>query len=218
MTMQGSTSPYFCFILRLLFPIILTFSPLVHASSYVFGDISNSAPYSLPAQLFRNLTYDPVATSNISFISHNVSDPDDNLDYHNYVDWSVSVSVAADVPLSESSEEGIDTAMFMQATTLQIGPRRHIDPSWKVCAAVYLGGIGTDSWNTTDGTSCGPTMSSVCLRQMILYMMTDGVDEKGRCKSPGIQRACDNIITDDGIAFGMFLPVLCLCSLRFTTL
>lgn len=202
MAPRNPSLPSLSLLSRLILTPFLVLPSPSYASPYVIGDISDSAPYSLPAQLFRDLTSHAVASSIISFIGHNISDQEDPIRAN--VDWRLSVAVATDVPLAKSPEEGIDATMFIQATTLRFAPPRRVGPRWKICATVYLNGLGGERLEFQQVDGCGQTLTNVCMKQMMISVMTDGIDEQGRCKSPGIQRKCAGRITDEGSAFGMF--------------
>jgi hypothetical protein len=73
-----------------------------------------------------------------------------------------------------------------------------------MCATVYLGALGGEPLNAPEVDGCGQTLTNVCMKQMMIFAMTDGIDEQGWCKSPGIQRKCGGMITDEGSAFGTF--------------
>lgn len=209
-----STPPRPFFPLLLLLITTLTLPHLTLATpSYVYGDLTDTAPFSLPAPLFRDLTAHPAATANASIAGYNVSAPADTDAAAGapLPGWTLAAAVAPDVPLAASGNASVDKGKFTVATTLGIaappqllaggGGALVLDPSWRVCATVYIGGIlgagEGDGLLKTQG-SCSEVLPGDCLNEMMVAAVTSGVDVEGRCTNPGLQRKCVGIIGADG--------------------
>ena len=167
--------PRFANSFLLIFPLVLL--PQVRADpSYVFGNVSNSAPFEIPASLFHDLTSKPAVSSNVSLPGYNVSDPNSDSTGGTVGGWTLSAAVTPDIPLEKANNNTVDKSKFTEATILGISRpdgQATVSNRWKVCATVYLGGVvgsSTGSANQTpaDG-SCASVLPGACIEQMMVW-------------------------------------------------
>jgi hypothetical protein len=183
-----------------------------YAQSYVGGDLSNQAPYGVPPRAFASAISSPSANTRFSIHGYDTSIPAGAIDATaNHVNgWSIDIGVTANVPLTESSNANIDKNKCIDATTLSITPPNDIancDPdSWRVCAIVFTGGLGSsvtkDVQATKSDGSCGPLLPEDCIQKLQAESVAAKAGKGSGCADLKVPDECaDYFAGTDGTAY-----------------
>lgn len=214
MSRRQRNQPY-----ALLFAALL--STAVSAQSFVGGDTSGQAPFSLPPSIFSDLTTNPNSDVEFPVTGYNVSASASSSDATgNTVNgWSLDVHLTADVPLSRSDDNSINKDQFFQATKMSLippnGDMADFDQkNWMVCGIVFTGGLKQGSGSVGDQGSCGGLLPDDCIQQIQVNGVsarnktagdTISADGAGRCEDLELPSVCGDYFqgAGGGSAFGM---------------
>lgn len=176
--------------------------------SFVAGNLSINAPWSLPADTFASGTNSPDSVASFNITGYNISA--DTPSPQSASGWKLTAAVNNDVSLSTSTNSSVDKNAVFEATTLYIQARENMDmdTSWRMCVVVYP---GVDNLNVNDTTidgTCNGVLSSGCLQALSVAGAsgTNGMDNAGNCGSFVLPGRCDGSLSATNMtAFGMCL-------------
>ncbi|KAL2022140.1 hypothetical protein VTK56DRAFT_5969 [Thermocarpiscus australiensis] len=184
-----------------------------NAQSFVGGDLSNQAPYGIPAQNFAAAISTPTSNATFAIPGYNTSIPAGAIDgTGTSVDgWSITIGVTGNVPLTGATFNGIDTTQCIDATTLSISPPADIAScnknDWRVCAIVFTDGLdGTASGTGTLDSSCSAHLPDDCIDQLQVNSVAGKAGRNGTCEDLDIPEACKGYFAGNGgTAYGELL-------------
>lgn len=184
-----------------------------YAQSFVGGDLSSQAPYGLPAQDFAVAISNPASDATFSITGYNTSIAASSIKATgNTVNgWSLNIGVTANVPLTNSFNNGIDKDLCIDATTLSITPPAGVvhynSTSWRVCAIVFTGGLKGGGSTRSDG-SCSAALPDECIRQLQANSVAGKAGRNGGCRDLDIPGPCAGHFNGNGgTGFGEFLLI-----------
>jgi hypothetical protein len=168
--------------------LLLTLSSLgfvsaTSAQSFVGGDLSNQAPFGLPASDFADATSHTVSNTTFQIVGYNTSIPAGPIDAtgSNEAGWSISIGVSADVALASAADGSVD---------------KFNKSNWRVCAIIFPNGLaaigGTAEKVQTAGLdgSCAPLLPSDCIQQLQINSVNGSTGANGGCTSLSIPSTC----------------------------
>jgi len=181
------------------------------AQSFVGGDLSRQAPYGLPAQDFAAAFSSPISDTTFPIRGYNTSLPAsaDPATDHTVDGWSLTIGIAANVPLASSANAAVDKSLCTDATALSISPpagvQRYNNTGWRVCAVVFTGGLKAVGEDTkTDGT-CSAVLPDDCIRQLQVNSVASKAGRAGGCQNLALPDSCAGHLNGNaGTAFGQF--------------
>lgn len=178
----------------------------VGTGSFVAGNLSINAPWSLPAKTFASDTSSPDFAAAFNVTGYNISA--NTPSPQSASGWRLSAAVKNDVPLSTSANSSVDKGSVFEATTLyiQAPTGMNMDTSWRICAVVYPGVNGLNTNGTTVDGSCNDVLNSGCLQALSIAGTSgyNGMDGGGNCGSFILPERCEGSIAAGNMtAFGM---------------
>ncbi|KAK3689204.1 hypothetical protein B0T22DRAFT_427408 [Podospora appendiculata] len=197
-------------LLLLLLLLLLTLTTRTAAQSFVGGDLSTQAPFNLAPATFTAATANATSNATFAITGYNTSLPVGPVDGTGTAlpGWSLSISVAADVPLSSSGNTSIDKTRFTEATTLSLVPpdgdraqTSYNTSSWRVCAIVFTGGLddaATDAAADLDG-GCGALLPDDCIQQLQVNSVAANTSRNGECEDLQVPDICGGYFGDGAV-------------------
>lgn len=178
------------------------------AGSSVAGNLSDNAPWSLPADVFASSASSPDFSASFNITGYNISANAPSP--QSVPGWKLTAAVKNDVSLSTSTNSSVDKSSVFEATTLfiQAPADMTMDTSWRMCAVVYPGVNGVNSNSTTVDGSCNGVLDSGCLQALNIAGTSgpNGMDGAGNCGSFVLPAGCEGSISGTNMtAFGAFL-------------
>jgi len=173
------------------------------APSFVGGDLSYQAPYGLPAQDLAVALSSPASDATFPIIGYNTSVPAGwGQATNRTIDgWSLTIGVAANVPLTNSANAAIDKDLCIDATALSISPPAGVsgynNTSWRVCAVVFTGGLKASGSTKADG-SCAAALPDECIRQLQVNSVASKAGRTGGCRDLTIPDSCAGHFNGNG--------------------
>lgn len=198
-------------------------STAVSAQSFVGGELSGQAPFSLPPSIFSDLTTNPNSDVEFPITGYDVSAAASSSDATGTTinGWSLDVHLTADVPLSRSDDSSINKDQFFQATKMSLIPPNggmagFDEKNWMVCGIVFTGGLKQEGVSGAVGSqgSCSSLLPDDCIQQI----QVNGVSARnqtagdtiasggsGRCQDLELPNVCSDYFLNagGGSAFGM---------------
>lgn len=175
--------------------------------SFVAGNLSIGAPWSLPADDFESSTKSPDSVASFNITGYNISA--NTPSPQSSSGWRLSAAVKNDVSLSTSTNSSVNKSSVFEATTLyiQAPTGMEMDSSWRMCAVVYPGVDNLNVGNTVVDGGCSGVFSSGCLQALSVAGTsgTNGMDDAGNCGSFVLPGRCEGSLSTANVtAFGMY--------------
>ncbi|KAH6637334.1 hypothetical protein F5144DRAFT_211397 [Chaetomium tenue] len=167
--------------------IALLLPRFVMAQFFAGGELSQRAPYGLPAQDFAAAIATPASTATFTIAGYNVSIPPAGRFGQASIDaipgWSLTVSVTGNVPLAKASEAApVDKSLYVAATGLSITPPanvpKHNTTGWRLCATVFTAGLSSFAvdhvrkdragMEKANNGTCSGILPDACIRRLQL--------------------------------------------------
>ncbi|KAK3317435.1 hypothetical protein B0T19DRAFT_291854 [Cercophora scortea] len=175
------------------------------SGSFVGGDLTTQAPFNLSPSVFTALTTNATSNATFPITGYNTSLPAGPVDGTGTAQsgWSLSISVAADVPLSSSDDASLDKGSFTDATTLSlVRPERvgYNTSSWRVCAIVFTGGLedaATDVGKVDGG--CTALLPDDCIQQLQVNSVAGNTSRNGECEDLQVPDICGGYFGDGAV-------------------
>ena len=202
---------------------------LISAQSFVGGDLSRTAPFSIPAADFLAAVAHAPSNKTVAINGYNTSAPAGASDAtgNSNPGWRLSIGVTADVSLRDSNDENVDKGRFVEATTIGLVPPsqdgegqgdegvKYSADDWRVCAIVFTQGLGASQLKTaSDGETemdggCGGLLESKCIQALQVDAVNFGNGTSsgrgGRCESLTVPDECGGAFVGlNGVAYGEF--------------
>lgn len=166
-----------------------------YSQSFVGGDLSNQAPYGLPAQDFAAAIAAPSSNASVKITGYNTSLAAGAIKAtENPIDgWLLNIGVTANVPLITANNDGVDKNLCIDATSLSITPPAQVatynSSAWRVCAIVFTDGLADGASTKTDG-SCSAALSNECITQLQSNSVAGHAGRGGRCQDLDVPTSC----------------------------
>ncbi|KAL2157257.1 hypothetical protein VTH06DRAFT_6297 [Thermothelomyces fergusii] len=165
------------------------------AQSFVGGDLSHQAPYGLPVQDFAGAFSSSSSDATFPIRGYNTSLPAGTAGAtERAVDgWTLTIGVAANVPLTNAANTAVDRSLCIDATALSIAPPAGVphynSSSWRVCAVVFTDGLRAGGGATPDGT-CSDVLPDDCIRQLQADSVAGKAGRAGTCRDLALPDSC----------------------------
>lgn len=178
-----------------------------NTGSFVAGNLSIDAPWSLPADNFVSGTNSPDSVASFNITGYNISA--NTPSPQSASGWILSAAVKNDVSLSTSTNSSVNRSSFFEATTLyvQAPTAMNMDSSWRICAVIYPGVDNLDVSSSVVDGSCNGLLSGECLQALTVAGTSgsNGMDDAGNCGSFVLPGRCDGSLSMANVtAFGTY--------------
>ncbi len=166
-----------------------------YSQSFVGGDLSNQAPYGLPALDFAAAIATPSSNASVKITGYNTSLAAGAIKAtDNPIDgWLLNIGVTANVPLTTANNNGVDKNLCIDATSLSIIPPAQVatynSSAWRVCAIVFTDGIA-DGANTKADGSCSAALPNECITQLQSNSVAGRAGRGRGCQDVDVPTSC----------------------------
>ncbi|KAK3949156.1 hypothetical protein QBC32DRAFT_373008 [Pseudoneurospora amorphoporcata] len=174
------------------------------AQSLTSGSPLHNPPFGLPPSSFALALASPISHASFPTTGYNTSIPAGPSDAtgNGIPGWSLEISVAANVPLTNSADESVSAedkkSKVTEAAVLSLVPPSTLqgldEESWRVCAIVFTGGLAagkTEEAQTKelDGT-CAALLPSECIQELQVNSVANSTDRGQECGRLIVPDAC----------------------------
>ncbi|KAK1783380.1 hypothetical protein QBC45DRAFT_366175 [Copromyces sp. CBS 386.78] len=174
------------------------------AQSLTSGSPLHNPPFGLPPSSFALALASPISNASFPTTGYNTSIPAGPSDAtgNGIPGWSLETSVAANVPLTNSTDESVSAedkkSKVTEAAVLSLVPPSTLQgldgESWRVCAIVFTGGLAagkTEEAQTKglDGT-CAALLPSECIQELQVNSVANSTDRGQECGRLVVPDAC----------------------------
>lgn len=188
-----------------------------NTGSVATGDLSEAAPYGLPASKFQSDTNKPDAAATFNITGYDVSADSTP---QSVGGWKLEAAVKSGVSLSDATNSSVNKDQVFEATTLfiQAPDNMKFADTWRMCAVVYPGLVNNvDSTTAVDG-SCSGILSTECVQALTVAAggaNSNGMDKNGNCTEFVLPARCTEAFPNDSVrtqAIGTLSPFTFSCT------
>ena len=183
------------------------------------GSPAQHPPYGLNFSEFTHAITSPISNNSFPCTGYNTSTPagpvDGTSDGYKIPGWGLDISVAANVPLTNSTSSAISeddkknkvAEVAVLSLTPPVGLQEMDEDNWRVCAIVFTGGLSDTKTQDAqdkklDGT-CEGLVSSECVQELQVNSVANGTDRNGGCGNLGVPESCAEYFgRDDNVGVG----------------
>lgn len=195
--------------------IALLMPSFATAQSFVAGNLSQVAPYGIPASDFAAALSTPFSMSTFSITGYNTSvstSSGSTLRDAAADGWSLTVRLAANVPLAGAVDEGWDKGLCVNAAALTVTPPKGVErfnnTAWRVCAVVFTEGFKEDvAKDAVRDGSCSNVLPDECIRKLQANSVVGKTGrDGGGCQDLDVPEDCKRRLKGSGgTGFGEYL-------------